>query len=72
VNPYGAQPALQAPQTRSAGALARLPGKSTLEYTKLTIEVLLLLLAVPWIVRELARNPGGASRRAATKHLAGP
>jgi hypothetical protein len=32
----------------------------------------LLLLAVPWIVRELVRSPGRASRRAAAKHLAGP
>jgi hypothetical protein len=68
VNPYGAQPAPQA----AAGGPSRLPAKGTLEYCKLTIELLLLLLAVPWIVRELVRSPGRASRRAAAKHLAGP
>jgi hypothetical protein len=53
------------------GLLGRLPAKTTLDYTKVAIEVLLLLLAVPWILRELVKNPGRVSQRAATKHLSG-
>jgi hypothetical protein len=49
----------------------RLPAKDTLEYIKLALELLLLLLAVPYLLRELARHPGNVSRRAASKHLKG-
>lgn len=59
------------PQQPAGGVLARIPSKDTLDHVKVAIEVLLLLLAVPWILRELAHNPGRASRRAAAKHLAG-
>lgn len=68
MNPYIPQP--DGPPARS-GVLSRLPGRATLEYIKVAVEVLFLLLAVPWIVRELARNPRRASRRAAAKHLSG-
>lgn len=61
MNPY------PAPQE----ATSRLPSKDKVEYCKLVIELALLLLAIPWIIRELARNPRAASRRAAAKHLAG-
>lgn len=68
MNPY---PQQQGAPTAPQRAASRLPAKHTLDYIKVAIEVLLLLLAVPWILRELARNPGKASRRAAAKHLAG-
>lgn len=55
------------PATRRVG----LPSKSTLDYAKVAIELLLLALAIPWIVRELTRNPGRLSKRAAAKHLTG-
>lgn len=54
----------------TAGAIARrLPAKDKLEYVKIALELALLLLAVPWLLREIIRNPKGASRRAARKHL---
>jgi len=46
-----------------------MPRKETLDYLKVGLELLILLLAVPWLVRELFRNPKGLSRRAASKHL---
>jgi hypothetical protein len=69
---FGYVPDPAPPAAAKSGGLARIiPSKGTLDHVKVGIEVLLLLLAVPWILRELARNPGGASRRAAAKHLAG-
>lgn len=50
---------------------SRLPSKNSLEYLKLALELLLLLLAVPWLLRELTRHPGKVSRQAASKHLKG-
>lgn len=50
----------------------RLPAKATLEYLKLALELLLLLLALPWLLRELVRHPAALSRKAAGKHLKGP
>lgn len=35
----------------------RLPNKQRLEYTKLLLEVLLLVLALPWLLYRLATNP---------------
>jgi hypothetical protein len=64
VNPYPTQPG-------GSDTPSRLPSKDRVEYCKLVLELLMLLLAVPWILRELARNPRAASRRAAAKHLAG-
>lgn len=46
-----------------------MPGKEKLEYLKLALELLLLLLAVPYLLRELSRRPGNVSRRAAKKAL---
>lgn len=48
-----------------------LPSKPQLEYAKLALELLLLIIAIPWILRELARDPAGVSRKAASKHLRG-
>lgn len=48
-----------------------LPAKDKLEYLKILLELALLLLAVPWLLREIIRNPKNASRRAAKKHLGG-
>lgn len=46
-----------------------LPSRQALEYLKLALELLLLLLAVPYLIRELSRHPGQVSKRAAAKHL---
>lgn len=54
-----------------AAASSKLPAKHTLEYCKLAIELLLLLLAIPWLLRELVRHPGRVSKAAASKHLKG-
>lgn len=45
------------------------PAKGQLDYTKTLIEVVLLLLAVPWLVKQLVRHPGGLSKAAAEHHL---
>lgn len=58
------------PQPQGAGR-SLIPSKPTLDHVKVALEVLLLLLAIPYVLRELARHPGRLSRRAATKHLAG-
>lgn len=61
-----------APNTGEPGATApssRLPSKQTLEYLKIAIELLLLLLAIPWLLRELVRHPAQLSRKAASRHL---
>lgn len=47
------------------------PAKSTLDYHKTLIELLLLILAIPWILKQLARNPGKVSHQAASHHLKG-
>jgi hypothetical protein len=48
-----------------------LPSKPQLDYAKVALELLLLVIAIPWILRELARDPAGLSRKAASKHLKG-
>lgn len=53
------------------GFAGRLPSKGTLEYLKVALELLLLLLAVPWLMRELVKHPGKVSRQAAARHLKG-
>jgi hypothetical protein len=50
-------------QFAQAGS-SRLPKKPTLEYLKLTLEVLLLLLAVPLIIWHIHHNPGQAAEKA--------
>ena len=58
------------PAVPAAGGLGTgLPAKGTLDYVKVAIELLFLLLAIPWVLRELVRNPRGASRKAANTHL---
>lgn len=67
-----AQIAPQSPQTGAPGGYRphpKLPSQDSLSYIKLGVELLLLLLAVPWILRELTHNPGRLSRKAAGKHL---
>ncbi len=64
MNPWGPQ------QEQQAGPRG-LPSKHTLDYLKVALELLLLLLAVPWLIRELARDPKALSRKAASKHLTG-
>lgn len=53
-------------QQQSSG---KMPQKETLEYLKLGLELLLLFLAVPYLVRELLTHPGRVSKAAAKKHL---
>lgn len=66
---------MQFPQQQPpAGAYAPgvgLPSKQSLDYLKVGLEVLLLLLAVPWLLREFTRNPTALSRKAAEHHLKG-
>lgn len=45
------------------------PAKSTLDYHKTLIELLLLVLAIPWILKQLVKHPGQVSREAAKHHL---
>lgn len=45
------------------------PAKATLDYHKTLIELLLLVLAIPWILKQLAEHPGKVSREAAAHHL---
>lgn len=47
------------------------PAKSTLDYHKTLIELLLLVLAVPWILKQLLKHPGQVSHAAARHHLKG-
>lgn len=50
---------------------SRLPSKHTLEYLKIALELLLLLLAVPYLLKQLIGDPAKLSRQAASKHLKG-
>ncbi len=45
------------------------PAKTTLDYHKTLIELLLLVLAIPWLVKQLVKHPGQVSREAANHHL---
>lgn len=70
---HGAAPALEAPQLAGrAQALPRAgwPAKHDLDYLKTVIELLVLLLGIPWLLKRLATNPKATSRRAASKNLA--
>lgn len=68
-------PGQQATPAAAAGAVtpprAGWPTKSTLDYHKTLIELLLLVLAIPWILKQLVKHPGDVSRRAAGHHLKG-
>lgn len=59
------------PQQPSGGLGGKIPSKDTLEHAKIALELLLLVLAVPWILRELFHDPGRLSKAAAAKHLKG-
>lgn len=67
----GPHQAATPPATSSGGRTppAGWPAKSDLDYVKTTIELLLLLLAVPWLVRRIVRNPKSTARAAADHHL---
>lgn len=41
-----------------------MPAKSDLDYLKTMIELALLIIAVPWILHRLARNPRATVRKA--------
>lgn len=45
------------------------PAKTTLDYHKTLIELLLLVLAIPWLVKQLVKHPGTVSEQAAKHHL---
>jgi hypothetical protein len=45
------------------------PQKSTLEYLKLAIELLFLVLALPWLLANVIRRPGKISEGAAHQHI---
>lgn len=59
----------QSDATAAGSGRGKLPSKASLDYIKVAIEVLLLLLAIPWLLKELTRHPGRVSRGAAKKHL---
>lgn len=50
---------------------AGMPAKHDLDYVKVVIEVALLLLAIPYLVRRLAKRPKTTMRRATDHHLGG-
>jgi hypothetical protein len=58
------------PNQQQAGG-SRWPSKQQLDYLKTALELLLLLIAIPWVLRELARDPAGLSKKAAAHHLKG-
>lgn len=59
------------PAQQPAVPRAGLPAKHTLDYLKVGIEVLLLLLAIPWLLKQLLAHPGDVSHQAAAHHLKG-
>lgn len=63
------EPAATAPS--GGGRLPRpgWPKKADLDYVKTAVEVFLLLLAVPWLLAQLARRPGHVAKQAARKHV---
>lgn len=68
---YGGSPFTDPPQTGPRGVfpMTGWPAKHDLEYLKILIELAVLLLAVPWLLARLAKNPKDTSRRVATKQL---
>jgi hypothetical protein len=46
-----------------------MPHKDDLDYLKTAIELGLLLLALPWLVRNVLHSPTRTSKRAADTHL---
>jgi hypothetical protein len=73
--PLGGLPALGPGQDATPAAAvaprAGWPAKSTLDYHKTLIELLLLVLAIPWILKQLAKHPAKVSQQAAGHHLKG-
>jgi hypothetical protein len=70
--PVPSAPAHATPTTTTSGAALPRPGwpaKHDLDYVKTLIELALLLLAVPWILKRLASNPGGTARKAGESKL---
>lgn len=63
-------PAVQTPPQGAWRPHPRAPSQQALSYAKTALELLLVLLGIPWIIRELTRHPGRVSRKAAAKHLA--
>jgi hypothetical protein len=68
--PAGPRPAA-APPTSHGGGLPRpgWPAKDDLDYAKTAIELTLLLLALPYIIRRLATSPKTTVQRAGRKQL---
>jgi hypothetical protein len=58
-------------QTTQPPARRRLPNYEQLRTIKTALEVFVLALAVPWLVHELFRNPGGLTKRIAGHHMGG-
>lgn len=50
-------------------AKAGWPSKQALDYHKTLIELLLLVLAIPWLLKQLATHPAQVSKQAAQHHL---
>lgn len=45
------------------------PAKTTLDYHKTLIELVLLVIAIPWLLKQLVKHPGQVSESAAKHHL---
>jgi len=67
----GQAPASPPAASPVAAPRAGWPAKSTLDYHKVLLELLFLVLALPWLLRQLAKHPGQVSRAAAQHHLKG-
>lgn len=48
-----------------------LPTYEQLRTLKTALEVFILALAIPWLVHELLRNPGGLTKKLAGHHMGG-
>ena len=70
---YAAEASLDWGQTRArptgpARQSGRWPSRSQMEYAKVALELLLLLLALPWIVGRLLSDPAGLMRNLGRTH----
>lgn len=64
-----ATPAAGPPAPAGRLPLPGWPQKSSLEYLKLAIEVLFLVLALPWLLGNVLRRPAQVSKGAAHQHI---
>jgi hypothetical protein len=66
----GPAPAVAAARPRRS-VRSVMPAKSTLDYTNAAITALVLVLALPWLLRKLATNPAEVISAAGRKTVKG-